>query len=622
MKKNYFLTLLVTVFLSSFSFGQTLINENFDYGATAGDLTAVSGGVWKAHSASGKKPVSYANTSLTMTNYPSSGVGGSVTVNASSSSAEDVNRTFAQVTSGSVYAGALINLTAVKSGDYFMHFRHSGGSFYSRVYVKDNGSGKALFGIREGGGTIVYGSTAYDLNKTYLVVFKYDLGAGSSSVYVLSSVTNTEPGTPEATVSDGSNASNIAAIAFRQGSNIPNATIDGVRVATTWSDIMTQSTTPSLSISAPGDGTQYSPETTSVKVKLTVQNFNVANGGTGDGYIKYKVNAGTATDKFDTNDISLTSLSPGDYAVEVELVDNSGNSLSTPIKKTVNFKILAYTDVANLAALRAGTQGKYYRVTGEVNLTYNVGNSRNQRYLQDASAGILIDDNGGIITTSYNVGDGITNLKGKLSSYGGVLQLVPTVDPGAASSNGNTVTPKTVTLADLKANINDYESEWVKISSASFDDADGTARFAAAKNYNITEGGETIVFRTQFSGADFIGNVIPSGSHNITGIAARFNSTVQIFATQASGIALGVNRNEIPGLGVYPNPVSGNTFVLQTASSEEKTISLFSVLGKQVLTQKVRGARQQIDISGINTGVYILKVIEGERTATKKLVIR
>lgn len=616
MKKNYFLTLLATIFLSSFSFGQAVINENFDYGATAGDLTAVSGGAWVNHSGSSK--VGYVTTSLTMTNYPATGVGGAATI---ANKSEDVNRSFAEISSGTVYAGALVNLSAVSGGTYFLHFKDSGFGFRARVGAKDNGSGKIVFGIGASSSTLTYGTTAFDLDKTYLLVFSYNIDSGESKLHVLSATTATEPGTPEAT-NTGSKGTKISSFAIRQGGGGPTGTIDGVRVATSWSDIMTQSTTPSLSISAPADGKEYSPETTSVNVKLAIQNFNVANGGTGDGYIKYKVNAGTVMDKFDTNDISLTSLSPGDYSVEVELVDNSGDPLSTPIKEAVSFKILAYTDVADLAALRAGTQGKYYRVTGEINLTYNVGNSRNQRYLQDASAGILIDDSDGTITTSYNVGDGITNLKGKLGSFGGVMQLVPTVDPGAATSNGNAVTPKTVTLADLKTNINNYESQWVKISSASFDDADGTAKFAAGKNYNITEGGETIVFRTQFSGADFIGNVIPSGSHNITGIAARFNSTVQIFATQASGIALGVGRNEIPGLGVYPNPVSGNTFVLQTASSEEKTISLFSVLGKQVLTQKVRGARQAIDISGINTGVYILKVIEGDRTATKKLVIR
>ena len=77
MKKLYFL--LLTILMTTVSFGQVL-DENFDYGTTGGDLTTASGGAWVQHSGSAD-PVAYvsAPTSLTMAGYPSSGIGGHAT---------------------------------------------------------------------------------------------------------------------------------------------------------------------------------------------------------------------------------------------------------------------------------------------------------------------------------------------------------------------------------------------------------------------------------------------------------------------------------------------------------------------------------------------------------------
>ncbi|WP_086031439.1 T9SS type A sorting domain-containing protein [Tenacibaculum holothuriorum] len=628
MKKNYFFTLLLTLVISSVSLGQTLINENFDYGASAGDLTAVSSDVWSSHS--GTTAVAYSTTSLSMASYPSSGVGGSAVIDPSKS--QDVNRTFTAVSSGNLYAGALVKVTAVGSGNYFMHFRTTSGSFFGRLYAKKSASDKVLFGIREGGGDTVYGTTEYDLDTTYLVVLKYDFTAGAASVYVLSAVANTEPGTPEATVDNGSNASDLNQIAFRQSSNIPNAVIDGIRVATTWNDIMTQSTNPSISITAPTNNTEYAPNVTQAVVKMSVENFNLsADNGSGDsdgsgaGYIKQTLVTGgntTVQKAFTANDVTIDMVAGQSYTATVELVDNSGNSLSPEKKATVTFSRAAYTQVANLAALRAADEDKYYEVTGQVVLTYNTGNSRNQRYIQDATAGILIDDPDNVITTTYNPGDAGTGLRGKLSSFSGTKQFIPTEDPGTPDATGQSFTTTTVSLEDLKANINDYESEWVKIEVATFDDADGTKAFEAGKNYNISNNGETMVFRTNFSGADFIGNVIPSGTHMITGIAGRFNSTVQIYATEAAGIVLGTEENTIKNFGVFPNPVTGDNVTIRTSLQENLDVKIYNILGRNVLSTKLTPNNKTVNVSGLNTGIYLLKVVENGKTATKKLVIR
>lgn len=237
MKKNYIFTALMTLCLTGASFGQALVAEDFDYGASSGDLTAVSSGTWVNHS--GTAVVAYTTTGLTMAGYPSSGVGGSAMISPSGS--EDVNRTFTAQTSGNVYGSALVSISAVNSGNYFIHLKDTGNNFRARVGAKDDGSGKILFGIGAVSSTLTYGTSVFDLDTTYLLVFSYNIDTGESKLYVLTAVTSTEPTAAEAT-NTGTAGTEISSVAMRQSSGIPSTSIDGIRVALNWSDIMSNST--------------------------------------------------------------------------------------------------------------------------------------------------------------------------------------------------------------------------------------------------------------------------------------------------------------------------------------------------------------------------------------------
>lgn len=97
---------------------------------------------------------------------------------------------------------------------------------------------------------------------------------------------------------------------------------------------------------------------------------------------------------------------------------------------------------------------------------------------------------------------------------------------------------------------------------------------------------------------------------------------IRIGATYASvtPISLGVNQNSISGLNIYPNPVTNGTLYINTDANAERTVSVFDVLGKQVL--KVTTSNNAINVATLNAGVYIVKVTEEGKTATRKLVIR
>ncbi len=274
-----------------------------------------------------------------------------------------------------------------------------------------------------------------------------------------------------------------------------------------------------------------------------------------------------------------------------------------------------------MAALRAGTIGEYYQVTGAVVGTFQRA-TRNQKWVQDATAGILIDDNANIITTTYVNGDAITNLKGVLNAYAGLLQLNPTVDPGAPSSTGIVVVPETVTLADLVANVGDYESELVLVSNATIADYDsGDGTFQTSKNYPLTDASGASTLRTSFYAeeVDYIGEALPTEAMDYVCLVGSYNGAAQVTPRNAADfLTLSVAQPAIDGFALYPNPTKG-TLNITTQNNLEKNIQIMDLLGKQVFNTTTSAT--SIDVSNLNAGVYIINIEEAGHVAVRKLVV-
>lgn len=76
----------------------------------------------------------------------------------------------------------------------------------------------------------------------------------------------------------------------------------------------------------------------------------------------------------------------------------------------------------------------------------------------------------------------------------------------------------------------------------------------------------------------------------------------------------------IEGLSFYPNPVSSGKIYITSKLSLDKEITIFDVLGKKVLQHILN--TKELNISTLSPGVYIIKIKEGEATATRKLIVR
>lgn len=119
-----------------------------------------------------------------------------------------------------------------------------------------------------------------------------------------------------------------------------------------------------------------------------------------------------------------------------------------------------------------------------------------------------------------------------------------------------------------------------------------------------------------FGGGDYTGTT-PNGSLNGLGTcqsAAAF-STVVPFATYSLGVA----HNDIAGLQVYPNPVTSGNVYISSASNGTKSVVIYDILGKVVIKATTDNA---VNVSALKGGVYVMKITEAGKTATRKLVIR
>ena len=382
-------------------------------------------------------------------------------------------------------------------------------------------------------------------------------------------------------------------------------------------------TAPNISIATPVNNTVFSPETTSVSISVTVNNFNVAN-GTGDGRINYTVNGGAVVIKNDTTPIVLPTT-PGTYTVFIQLVNNANAPLSPVASTTLNFTVASYTVVANLAALRADVvangANKYYQLGSAPVISY-ARTARNQKYIQDATGGILIDDLAGTITTTLAGGDSMTGLKGQATLFSSLLQFVPSANATVGTS-GNVVTPQVVTIADLNSSVTaaTYESELVQINNVTFDLTAPTFP-TTATNMNVTNGSDTLVFRSIFTEADYMGTAKPTAPTNIIVLVGRSGAVAQVASRNAADLnaTLSNSDNNIAGLKLYPNPVSNGTLYIDTTANAEKTVAIFDILGKQVLNTTTND--NAVNVNALRAGVYLVKITEEGKTATRKLVIK
>jgi hypothetical protein len=620
MKKIYSLLLLT---VSTLSFGQVL-TEDFNYPDNA--LLTANG--WSAHSGAGTNSVDVgAANGLTYAGY------NTVANNAAKldNTGEDVNKPFAApVTSGSLYFSFLVNVTSGDAG-YFAHLGTAPSTFAARIYVKPSTTtGKINFGISNSStASFATTPTDFDLNTTYLIIVKYDVSAaGAASIWVKSTgvpATEAAAGTPEHTTTGGGTAS-IGGVFLRQYAATQNITVDEIKVFTTWFGAAACSLTLNAE-TAVCDATTLNIDTYTATIPFT---------GGNTGSYNLSVNAGTISgDNPSTTaegNIIITNIPEGtNVTLTVSGACGLTKTVTAPECKPVN--TLPFTDsFPYTVGGSLNAEQKWSLVNTGVNIAIASG-SLSYAGITSSGNSITFVGAGGESRTLFTS----TNTDSLFASF-----IV------TASDLANVTTDLTSTYFALftdAAGASTNARLWIRKNGTQYQYGLGTGASATDWDPTLYNAGDIqyVVLRYDFAdnalslyinptiggSASPTLSVTPATAFaNLGGFMFRQeanNATPTIIADElriatTANFTLGTTQNQISGLKVYPNPVTNGTLFIETAANAEKTVAIFDVLGKQVFNTTT--ADNTINISGLNAGVYVVRITEEGKTASTKLVIK
>lgn len=562
MKKIFFL--LVALATLGSANANVIFHEDFDRVAgtlNKGANTSMGTNItdWWSYSGSSKY-IQVVEGSLSYASYVGTGKGNKVELIAGSG-ADDL-RQFNAITSGKVYVAAIINVDSLKqsaTADYFFTMGDASTSkMYARLYarsVKKNGS-ETFNGVQLGiakenekstSTTEVIPFVDIEMNQNYLVVLEYEFVDGTKNdtarlyinptkeTTVATLVCNQDAQTASGNPIGAANkddAAKIASVNLRQGTNTPGRVyVDEIKVATTWDELFEDGDTPEpqpvaaikASSTISFGGMVYTGETYTASLQVTGENL------TDD----ITITCDNEEITFSTTTITKeAAMSEEGATVEVTLTPAKADMGSATITltsgeakatTTSNWWTVAITNYATLAEVKAaveaaGEDGEVcIRYTGEAIITYIADNAGDISfyYIQDATAGMQIG--AAYVWKGAKVGDKISNFA---AGNGAVTwnfdyPLTPLNSNVTILSSDNSVAPQVVTLAELKANANDYLYELVKVEDVTLDVA--TSEFASGSTKMTQDGAEAFI--NLWAGNELIGEKKPSKA-DITGVSS------------------------------------------------------------------------------------------------------
>jgi hypothetical protein len=73
---------------------------------------------------------------------------------------------------------------------------------------------------------------------------------------------------------------------------------------------------------------------------------------------------------------------------------------------------------------------------------------------------------------------------------------------------------------------------------------------------------------------------------------------------------------------VYPNPASEMVTISNASNSEKSSVSIYDVMGRVVKQLDFKGKELQLSVENFQPGIYYLKISEGKKQTTKKLIVK
>jgi hypothetical protein len=73
-------------------------------------------------------------------------------------------------------------------------------------------------------------------------------------------------------------------------------------------------------------------------------------------------------------------------------------------------------------------------------------------------------------------------------------------------------------------------------------------------------------------------------------------------------------------MSINPNPVNSKTIIDLPSQFSRGTLSIYDITGKQIAEKEIAGSREIIDLSNVEPGIYIFRVLENNKVFMKKVI--
>ena len=217
---------------------------------------------------------------------------------------------------------------------------------------------------------------------------------------------------------------------------------------------------------------------------------------------------------------------------------------------------------------------------------------------------------------------GMTNASGNNGGYIDNTSKVATLAQGSATNamivsagfSGTAYTEHWAVWIDFNRN-GTFETSEKVVSGSSSSANNLTANVAVPANAVLGQTRMRVSMKynsAQTACETFADGEVEDYTVNITASASSFNTTF----TDVKGDALG-NEASV-NLMAYPNPATNFVQVKLASKADNMTYKIVNVLGSVV--QKGRLDSSNINVSNLNTGMYILEVNDGQKSLTTKLM--
>jgi hypothetical protein len=177
-------------------------------------------------------------------------------------------------------------------------------------------------------------------------------------------------------------------------------------------------------------------------------------------------------------------------------------------------------------------------------------------------------------------------------------------------TDGNTIRDAYSTAKNVPPS--DAQQDWTLISN----NTSGSTRTIVANRPNDTGDAKDFVFNASASSISVIyarGNTSEFGQHS-GGPSNRY------FAVLGLSPTAGISEAKRLDFEMSPNPASEEITIQLPAGSNDANIELYDYIGRLALRKKITFSENTIMVQDLSSGMYILKVLVGDKIGVKKFI--